>query len=491
MTARGTRRYLIGFTAIVVLLLGAWLVLLRDGTEAQSNDPNWTFNHGSIGNEDTQGLPYWIWRVLPNVFADLLPADQRGLSAVGVAWRSGAPLPVGFSQKTVGVISRVSTNCAFCHQGTYRLNKFDAEVIVSGGAGTRVDAMGYQRFLINVGKSDRFTPAVIMAAIKTRYDMPLWQRMLYRYILIPATRVQLQKQATAFSWANTRPDWGPGRVDMLNMAKLNNLGLHDDGTNGNADIMPLWGLNTTTATNQRRFALHWDGLSTDLHETVLTQAITSGMTYNKQPLVNGNLAKIRDFVSVGSPPPSPFSALLAPTDPYYVAPNKVARGAEIYATTCAACHDTAGARYRLPVSIAEVGTDRQRMESWSKAAMEEFADYEKGHNWDLEHFQKTNGYLATDLKGLWLRAPYLHNGSVPNLAALLAPPANRPAKFWRGSDLVDTKNGGFVSVEDGDPYRTMVPYDTTITGNSNSGHTWGTDLGPADKNALLAYLKTR
>ena len=33
----------------------------------------------------------------------------------------------------------------------------------------------------------------------------------------------------------------------------------------------------------------------------------------------------------------------------------------------------------------------------------------------------TGGYIALQLDGAWLRAPYLHNGSVPTLRALLEP----------------------------------------------------------------------
>ena len=130
------------------------------------------------------------------------------------------------------------------------------------------------------------------------------------------------------------------------------------------------------------------------------------------------------------------------------------------------------------------------MDAWTSGAVAKLGEYEDGHDWGLDHLQKTNGYLAVDLKGLWLRAPYLHNGSVPNLTAMLTAPDQRPAQFWRGSDLVDAVNGGFVSTEDGDPYRHSILFDTTEPGNSNSGHSWGTDLGAAEKKALLAYLKT-
>lgn len=490
MSPRATRRYLYIFVSILVLLLGSWLVLLREVAQPGSNDPAWAFNHGSIGNEAAQGLPYWIWRVMPAVFSDLLPGDQRGFAAMGVAWAPGAPLPVGFSQKTLGVIPRVAPNCAFCHQGTYRLKAEDPETIVPAGPGTRINVQGFLRFLLAAAQDGRFRSNVIMAEIRARYEMPLWERMLYRYLLIPGTRRALQKQAAQFEWAKTRPDWGPGRIDPFNPVKFTNLAMADDGTVGNSDMMPLWNLQSAAATAQRRFALHWDGLLTDVHETVISGAIGDGMSYRSFPGAADTLAIIEDFINTAQPPASPFSPALNPSDPYHVSAAQVARGAEIYAGECAVCHDAGGERYRTPIPIVELGTDRNRLDMWTPEAKDRYSSYQSGYDWGFRYFQKTNGYLAVDLAGLWLRGPYLHNGSVPNLRALLMPPAERPEKFWRGSDLVDPENGGFISTEGGDPYRYTVPVDTSVRGNASSGHTWGTELGAADKDALLAYLKT-
>jgi hypothetical protein len=88
---------------------------------------------------------------------------------------------------------------------------------------------------------------------------------------------------------------------------------------------------------------------------------------------------------------------------------------------------------------------------------------------------------------LWLKGPYLHNGSVPTLADLLKPAAQRPTHFYRGCDLVDTNGGGFrcEKHEPGAWY-----YDTAAKGNGNAGHEIGTELGSFEKAQLLAYLKT-
>ena len=50
---------------------------------------------------------------------------------------------------------------------------------------------------------------------------------------------------------------------------------------------------------------------------------------------------------------------------------------------------------------------------------------------------KQGGYVAPSLDGIWLRGPYLHNGSVPTVGDLLKPQAQRPAVFFPGNDLLD------------------------------------------------------
>nr|HRO16444.1 hypothetical protein [Paracoccus sp. (in: a-proteobacteria)] len=372
----------------------------------------------------------------------------------------------------------------------YRLGPHAPPRLVSAGAGTRVDPQAYVRFLAAAGQDPRFTADRIMDEISFIYAMPLWERMTYRFVLIPATRKALQAQGARFAWTQTRPDWGPGRIDPFNPVKFQNLGLADDGTIGNSDMMPLWRMAATDATPLRRKALHWDGLLTDLHETVVAGAIGDGMDHKSWPRTQASLAAMEDFIRHQTPPPSPFSPDLPQGHPYRVDPAAVARGHDLYAGICAQCHAADGLRNRSVIPVAELGTDRHRIDMWTTAARDRYTAYSPDYDWGFRYFQKTQGYVAPSHEGLWLRAPYLHNGSVPNLRAMLTPPEDRPVMFWRGSDLIDTANGGFVSTEDGDAMRHPWLYDTRLPGNSNSGHRWGTDLPPDDKEALLAYLKT-
>ena len=101
---------------------------------------------------------------------------------------------------------------------------------------------------------------------------------------------------------------------------------------------------------------------------------------------------------------------------------------------------------------------------------------------------KKFGYCAPPLDGLWLRAPFLHNGSVPNLRELLEPVEKRSAEFYRGYDVYDPANVGFIGTG-AEAKRTGWRVDVRERGNGNQGHTYGVDLSAGEKDALIEYLK--
>jgi len=104
-------------------------------------------------------------------------------------------------------------------------------------------------------------------------------------------------------------------------------------------------------------------------------------------------------------------------------------------------------------------------------------------------------YKARPLNGIWATPPYLHNGSVPNLYALLSPVAERPKTFYLGNREYDPVNVGYRT--EGFPGGSEL--DTSIRGNTNTGHEFnngsgkgiiGPLLSPNERLALIEYLKT-
>ena len=68
-------------------------------------------------------------------------------------------------------------------------------------------------------------------------------------------------------------------------------------------------------------------------------------------------------------------------------------------------------------------------------------------------------------------------------------PAERPDAFHIGYDVYDWKDVGFVSSGSA-ARREGWPYDTSVRGNGNEGHLYGTQLPSAQRLAIIEYLKT-
>ena len=103
----------------------------------------------------------------------------------------------------------------------------------------------------------------------------------------------------------------------------------------------------------------------------------------------------------------------------------------------------------------------------------------------------TPKYKARALNGIWATAPYLHNGSVPNLDELLRPAAQRSKSFSIGTRTFDPARVGFVTDAAGFPrFNVNDAAGRPIPGNSNGGHEYGATLSDTERQQLLEYLKT-
>ena len=99
-------------------------------------------------------------------------------------------------------------------------------------------------------------------------------------------------------------------------------------------------------------------------------------------------------------------------------------------------------------------------------------------------------YEARVLEGVWAVAPYLHNGSVPNLWELMKPAKDRKSSFMVGSRIFDPKNVGYAVDES--PFKTgaFVADPANANGNGNGGHEFGAGLTDEERWAIIEYMKT-
>lgn len=172
-------------------------------------------------------------------------------------------------------------------------------------------------------------------------------------------------------------------------------------------------------------------------------------------------------------------------------------------------------------------------------------------NWQGYYPEDVRGYLAPPLYGIWATAPYLHNGSVPDLWTLLTP-AERPAVWrrkltekldneshydtqssaydqdrlgWKYDTLICDGSPGEVPLSNCEPvnpkpgaiarqnfwqflgtldtlgYQVRQPisrknierrkiFSTHDYAKSNTGHDFTRSLGEGEKRAIIEYLKT-
>jgi mono/diheme cytochrome c family protein len=149
---------------------------------------------------------------------------------------------------------------------------------------------------------------------------------------------------------------------------------------------------------------------------------------------------------------------------------------------------TATSETQLPPALQDVAKAARPADTAQPSGQPQSLTLESGTL--LSRTVQKGAYESRVLEGIWAAAPYLHNGSVPTLAELLKPAAQRVSKFSLGPKY-DIDNVGLVVTQDASvPTRSVTDCSDLNSGNSRCGHEFGTNLSDQDKKALLEYLKT-
>jgi len=500
------------FVLIVVAVIAyfLWCFFIADNpveyTEIEEH-----FKYGSIGSEPggspldaIGGLlpPEPIFAALPRICPDLLPGGYESLGLIFEKDDEGnpRPLPVGVSQRYRLGLEQVGLNCAVCHVGTVRESPDAEPEVVLGMPAHQLELQDFFRFILDCVLDPRFTADKVIGEIENAgFDLSPADRMVYRFAGVARTREQTlnMQRRLQLLMGNEVTGWGRGRVDTFNPYKglqfnwqLERLPLSE--LTGASDFPSLW-----NQAPREGMELHWDGNNDSLAERNLSASLGAGVT--PVTVDHPRLNRVRDWALTLEPPEWPWS----------VDEAEATRGKQLYERYCFECHydgrfrdfaneenATWGPEHKAAAPkvgtvepIDSVGTDPYRLNSYTWVfSVNQYTLYPSSE-YQFAHFHKTGGYANQPLDGIWARAPYLHNGSVPTLRALLDVPEERPATFYRGYDVYDQENVGFVhdvASEGADDY---TLYDTSEPGNHNSGHLWGTDLTPDEKDAIVEYMK--
>ncbi|MEO5893389.1 MAG: c-type cytochrome [Ferruginibacter sp.] len=190
-----------------------------------------------------------------------------------------------------------------------------------------------------------------------------------------------------------------------------------------------------------------------------------------------------------------INSIQPPKYPKAIDKAMAAEGKTVFTASCKKCHGTYGEggsypNLLIPASIIKTDSLLYTANYSNPQFIEWF-----NKSWFTtgDHPAKLvpyRGYIAPPLDGIWVTAPYMHNGSVPNLETMLNSKI-RPT-YWRRSFSnpsynYDTPGWNFEAKDK--PGDSEV-YNTTLKGYGNYGHNFGDRLSGQERKAVIEYLKT-
>lgn len=540
-------RYILGLLAIILLIAAAgWLtakpeseavsrpILAADaaaGTRGAAAFLGAGFGGISVESLDSSAIPWklataalvlderqrdpaaaadraTVRRVLRR-FGFLYP-DRIANLPPGVAW-SGGEKPLGITHGSIAPIGGTTVEvanlgCAACHAGvTYDdAGAARPDYAWLGTPNTALDLEAYTQAVYDAMRRHSGSNALLEMAATLYPEMSWRERQSLRWLVEPLAKRRLaelkgHKRPLPFPNGSPGSTNGVAALKYALGAPLEGDGPGDDGVVSVPDL----------GRREWRNALLTDGayavpgakpgatVETDLTPKRLRAlaAITSFFTVPSMGVHPDNAKhRLGDteaiFAWLRSYEPQPF--------PGPVDPAAAQRGAAVYAARCASCHgdyrwreDGKPRLASFPNWVGDVGTDPLRARLFDGELVQ--AVGATGYR-TLIDVQAGRGYAAPPLAGLWSSAPYLHNGSVPSLAALLDP-ARRPPRFLAGGHALDFRVMGLRLAPGGGYPAGYRPYsmprwtDTAKPGRGNGGHLFGAELSPTERASLIEYLK--
>ncbi len=403
-------------------------------------------------------------------------------------------------------------NCAACHTGL--LNYIDTKnnkhtVIIDGGpsmhnnlAFLKMVLTALNETFVDTDKFGRFAKAVLPK------EQPLTPKGLRQCLAKYLNLMTLPDRVAESRGIGLYPSpWGPGRMDAFGRALNTGFARLDPGNvrqlNAPVDYPQLWGA-------WRYDWVQWNASIQNPMGRNIAQSVGLRATVKFPEKGTQGPVETRVDASKLNGLEQKVRMLDAPRWPAIfpaIDRNKAAQGKGVYNKLCAGCHRPAplkepnqfGQRYDMDhhsvIDLTTIGTDpnhavnfQARMvrtgllagvfgkpiipavqaTQWLTSKIMEIK------NWptrDPNYWRAPLAYIARPHAGVWATAPYLHNGSVPNLRQLLSPVEQRAMRFCLGALEFDPKDIGFKNV----CMPGEIPFDATLPGNSNAGHEFRND----------------
>ncbi len=405
----------------------------------------------------TCGIPYAAYVEFAQPPApEVLLADRQGRNAELPYWLT--------SHVTADGVELVTSNCLTCHAAF-----FNDKLIIGLGSESRDFTEDVSGFAESVG-----------AYIHDEGEAREWQKWADRlaaiapYIRTETKGVNAADNLTLALFAHRDPKTLKWSNDpLLEPPRTNALPV---------SVPPWWRMS-------KKHAMFYHGGGRGDHAPWMMAAST---------LCTDSVEEAKQIDSYFPDVQAYIYSLKAPEYPFEIDRMLAQKGKPVFEANCSGCHGSYGNEPSYPnliIALEEVGTDPE-------LALSATRDEDRFINWFNSSFygQRAKaapapGYYAPPLDGVWATAPYLHNGSVPSIKALLES-SKRPDRWARTFDSTDYDPVALgwrytePETEPEDPEESKENYDTTRPGYSNRGHTYGDKLTTDERKALIEYLKT-
>ncbi|MCO6455883.1 MAG: hypothetical protein J5I93_11350 [Pirellulaceae bacterium] len=526
-------------------------------------DQGWSDELARLFYDTSQGshlVPYDWFLHLEQAGSEVPLRDNELLQRLRFLTRDPSPdnpdgLPIGFARDESPEIEWLGLTCAACH--TTQVNYQGVGLLIDGGPAMSDIATflrALEASLRATAEDEAKFQSFALRVLGEEDDEP--NRLLLRAQLERMLEIRAQYNQHNIAGPDDPHAFGYARVDafgaIMNQVMVTFLNQPDNLHAANAPVSYpfLW----DTPQHDR---VQWNGAAENRGLGALGRNTGEVLGVfgqveipDRQPAFGyrstvrtANLVKLERWVAQLESPQ--WSAPLPPIDT-----QLAARGEPLYRQYCLDCHPTinrSDPNRRIIAQLLDTGTDPQMFQNFAQREgktgrlegsiinfnylrRERFGPTASGEAL-LKHVvtgtifgslrkapqeqlpvketvpaveQPVATYKARPLNGIWATAPYLHNGSVPNLYEVMLPAEQRSHTFYVGRREFDPRHVGFVSNEGEGlfKFRARDEQGAPMPGNSNAGHEYGTgvaeseggdgkpELSDDDRWALLEYLKT-
>jgi mono/diheme cytochrome c family protein len=438
------------------------------GWEAQrEGDPEVGYQVLLDGNYVGCGIPYRVYELAKEL--DYIPG---GTPAPG-----GPPdIPYYLSvAKEVADIDLVSPNCLTCHAGT-----INGELVIGLGS-TDLDYTSFSSGLAGIDQNMINLLDELFGLSETEFTeltkFTTRTQAIQAYVTPRTAGVNPADNLAAILFAHRDQDtlaWSDEPLMEPPPKEVVPL-----------DVPPWWRM-------KKKSSMLYIGAGRGDHARIMMTASTLCIdSVDEAKKIDATMPDLRAYIL----------SLEAPIYPWETDPSLVQTGEAIFGNNCSGCHGTYGEDETYPnlvIPVDEVGTDPALVAGASQFAARFVDWFNNSFYGEIANLAPQDGYVPPPLDGIWATPPFLHNGSVPTLEALLDS-SKRPTYWQRSFNSMDynqTSVGwhyeevAYGQDAEPDPDKRRFIYDTTLYGYGNAGHTYGDHLSDDERKALIEYLKT-